>query len=144
MKRFDEEWSVIGTIDPQTVTSTGANTDVVALDDYSELAFIFCTGNMASETIDAQVESCDSDGSNNATLKAATQLAAHASNNDGKQIIISVIPSDLLASGKAHVRGNFTTGGASGGPVSCVVLGRSYHRPATDNDLASVAQVARA
>ena len=75
-------------------------------------------GNMAAETIDFKAYTCDSNGTNAVALKSATQLAAHASNNDNMQVIIGVRAPDLLASGKQHIKFGLVTGNTTGGPAS--------------------------
>lgn len=132
---------VIATIDPQTVANTEKFTDVVDMAKYPQALFAFALGDMAAETIDAKVYTCESDGSGAAALKSATQLSAHASNNDNKQILIAVRGTDLLDSGKRYVKGGMVTGGATGGAAACVVLGFSRADPVTDVDLASVAEI---
>lgn len=102
---------------------------------------IFRLGDMAAETIDCVVETCDSNGSNNVTLKAATQLAAHASNNDSKIIVIAVDSNELNASGKSHIRGKITTGGVTGGTCSIAVLGLQGRYAMADLDNSAVVQV---
>lgn len=135
---------VAGVINPATTANTQRNTGAIDVSRFDSLLFIFALGDMASETIDAGVESCDSDGTSNAadiTGKQATQITAHASNNDNKQVVIAVNCQAVLASGKQYVRGTMVTGGATGGPASCIVLGTHRYGPPTDFDLASVVQV---
>lgn len=136
---------VVSTIDPQTVASTPVVGDYVAVKNYHKLIFIFLVGNMAAETIDCGVyEATDGSGTGAQALKAATQLAAHASNNDNKQIVIEV-DTRKLSSGFTHVAPRMVTGGATGGPAAAIGLGAvNRFDPGTDADLASVAEIARA
>lgn len=139
-----EGLGVAGVITPATTANTQRNTGAIDLSVWDSLLFIFTLGDMASETIDCGVETCDSDGTSNAvdiTGKQATQLAASASANDGKQIVIHVKSVDLIANGKRYVRGTMVTGGATGGPAGCVVLGTAHYGPADGVDLSSVVQV---
>ena len=141
-----EGLGVAGVITPATTANSQRNTGAIDLAIWDALLFVFSLGNMASETIDCGVETCDSDGTSNAvdiTGKQATQLSAHASNNDDKQIIVAVRSSDLITNGKRYVRGTMVTGGATGGPAGCVVLGVPRYGPAGDVDLASVVQVVK-
>lgn len=136
--------ALVGVINPATTANTQRNTGAIDISKYDSLLFIFALGDMASEAIDFGVESVDSDGTSNAadiTSKQATQLAAHASNNDNKQVVIAVNCQAVLASGKRYVRGTMVTGGATGGPAACIVLGVSRYGPATAQDLSSVVQV---
>lgn len=141
-----EGLGVAGVITPATTANTQRNTGAIDLAVWDSLLFVFSLGNMASETIDCGVETCDSDGTSNAvdiTGKQATQLSAHASNNDDKQIVVAVKSVDLIANGKRYVRGTMVTGGGTGGPAGCVVLGVPRYGPADGVDLASVVQVVK-
>ena len=73
-----------------TASSTPLASTAVNMKNFGKALVIFCLGDMAAEAIDCIVETCASNGSSNTTLKSATQLASHASNNDSKQIVIAV------------------------------------------------------
>ena len=136
------EQVAVAAVNTGTASSTPLAGTAADLSKFDQVAFIFCLGDMASETIDCIVESCDSNGANNASLKAATQLAAHASNNDSKQIVINVRASDLIASGKRYARGKITTGGATGGTCTIVAVGGEQRNPPTDvEDASSVVEI---
>lgn len=124
-----------------TASSTPLAGTAQSMANLGKALVIFRLGDMAAETIDCVVETCDSNGSNNVTLKAATQLAAHASNNDSKVIVIAVDNNELPASGKSHIRGKITTGGATGGTCSIAVLGLQGRYAMADLDNAAVVQV---
>lgn len=137
-----EKIAVAGVLSPATVANSEAFTTVVDMSKFHQCLGIAMLGNMAAETIDFKAYSCDSDGNNAASLKAATQLAAHASNNDSKQVVISVRAEDLQASGKRYIKFGVVTGDAVGGPVAVVALGVDAHyQPASDSNAASVKQV---
>lgn len=144
MQSACEQLAVVSRINPATVTSAGANGDTVDMAKYGQVAFFFALGDVAAETVDALVQQCTAaDGTGAATLKAATQLAAHASNNDNKQIVIEVKASDLGAAYR-WVRPRLVTGGATGGPAVCVgVAYTSRNEPASDGDLSSVVEIKR-
>lgn len=141
--KLSEAVAVVGTIDPATVANTEVFTDVVNLGTLVQAMAVAMIGNIAAETVDFKAYSCDSDGNNAAAItgRAATQLAAHASDNDGKQLVINVLTGDLLASGKQHVKFGLVTGGVTGGPCSVIVLGSPRQGLASANDLASVAEI---
>lgn len=126
-----------------TASSTPLASGAIACASFDQVLVTFNLGDMAAETIDCKVQTCDSDGtSNTADLKAATQLAAHASNNDNKVITITVRQEDLIASGKKHIRGVITTGNTVGG-TCCIVahgVGAKYG-PGSDSDASAVVQV---
>lgn len=139
-----EGLGVAGVIAPVTTANTQKNTGAIDLAKWDSLLFVFQTGDMASETIDFGVETCDSDGTSNAVDivgKQATQLGASASANDNKQVVISLKSVDLIANGKQYVRGTMVTGGATGGPCACLVLGVPRYGPASGVDLASVVEI---
>lgn len=130
------QWST-GTANSTPLAGTAA-----AVKNWGKLLVVFRLGDMAAETIDCVVETCDSNGANNVTLKAATQLAAHATNNDSKVITVGVETNEVVASGKQHIRGKITTGGATGGTCSIAVLGLECRNgPASANDSSDVVQV---
>lgn len=140
-----EKLGVVSTIDPVTITSTQVYGDGVDMSKYHQVTFIFSLGDMASETIDALVQSDTAAAHDDtpATLKSATQLAAHATNNDNKQIVITVRSEDL-PTGDRYVRPSMVTGGATGGPASCVGLAHDVrHGLASDSDLATVVEIVR-
>jgi hypothetical protein len=137
-----EKIALVGTIDPATVANTEVFTDVVDMSKFLQCLGIALIGNIPAETVDFKAYSCDANGSNSVALKACTQLAANASTNDNTQLVISVRAEDLQASGKQHIRFGLVTGGATGGPCAAVALGvDARFGPASDSDLASVAQI---
>lgn len=139
-----EVLAVVSTIDPQTVTSSAAAAgDGIDMSRFEQCTAFFLLGDMASGTIDCilQQETVSSFDDSVSTLLAATQLAASATVNDNKQIVLSARSEDLAA-GDRYVRPQITIGDATGGPVSCVVLGHSArYEPAADFDLATVVEI---
>lgn len=138
-----ERVAVIATVDPQTVANSEKLTDAVDMSKWEEVLFILLLGDMASETIDFKLqESATSGGSyTDISGKAATQLSAHASNNDNKQIVINLKASEL-SSGMRYVKGRAITGGATGGPACVIALGvKPRYAPGSDDDLSSVAEI---
>lgn len=121
--KASEKIAVAGVASPATVSNTEVFSGVVDLGAYHQAMGIALLGNMASETIDFKCYRCDSDGSNAVSLKAATQLAASATANDSKQVIINVTADELMASGAQYVKFGLVTGGATGGAAAVVALG---------------------
>ncbi len=140
--KLSERLALVATIDPQTVT-TEVFTDVVDFGANVQAMAIASLGNMAAETIDFKFYSCDSDGNNAAAVTglAATQLAAHASNNDNKQLIINVRDTDLLASGKQHGKFGLASGSTVGGAASVDVIAEPRQGLASAGDLSSVVEI---
>lgn len=120
-----EKVAVAGLLVPATVANTEVFTDVVDVSKYGGVMAIAVLGNMASETIDFKAYRCASDGSSAVALTgyAITQLAAHASNNDSKAVIVSMLSDALMASGAQYVKFGLVTGGATGGPAMAIALG---------------------
>lgn len=131
---------------PATFANTEKVSDAITIADYMAFMFVLLIGDMASETVDFRLEVADDSGftTNKTTLKAATQLAANASNNDSKQIILEARNEDALrvSSTALYIRGRAITGGATGGP--CAIVGFGVQpRYGKGSHLASVLEVAR-
>ena len=141
-----EGLAVAGVIPPAATANTQRLTGAIDVSKWDQLLFIFQLGDMSNETFDCGVETCDSDGTSNAvdiTGKQATQLAASASANDNKQIVIAVKSSDLIANGKQYVRGTMITGNTGGGPAACVVIGVGRYGPSSAYDISSVVEIVK-
>ncbi|MBM4069631.1 MAG: hypothetical protein FJ271_11870 [Planctomycetes bacterium] len=105
--------------------------------------FILLLGDMAAETIDFKLQESATSGGTYTDIsgKAATQLAAHASNNDNKQIVINLKAPELSA-GMRYVKGRAITGNSTGGPACVIALGmKPRFAPGSDDDLADVVQI---
>jgi hypothetical protein len=130
------QWST-GTASSTPLAGTAADMKL-----WGKALVVFRLGDMAAETIDCVVERCESGGTGNVTLKAATQLAAHAANNDSKIIVIAVDSNDLAGTDQEHIRGKITTGGVTGGTCSIAVIGlEPRYGPAGDNDNTAVVEI---
>lgn len=129
-------------LDPQTVANTAKLTAAVDMSKFSEVTFTFLLGDMASETVDCGVyESAAAGGTYTALAgKQATQLAAHASNNDNKQVIVTV-KSEEMTAGMRYLKGRMVTGGATGGAACITAHARPRYKPGTDDKASGVAQV---
>lgn len=91
--------------------------------DFRRFLATFLTGDMAAETIDcAIVKASDSSGTGVAVLKGATQLAAHATNNDHKSIRINLAASDIDAA-KPFIAVRIVTGSTTGGDCGMTLEG---------------------
>lgn len=137
-----EKLAIIGTIDPATVANSEVFTDVVDMAKFHQVVAYALLGNIAAETVDFKAYTCNSDGSGATQLKACTQLAAHATNNDNVQLGINVRAEELGPLSKQYVKFGLVTGGVTGGPAAVVVLGADGRfQPESDSDLASVVQL---
>lgn len=140
-----EKCALVGRVNPQTVANTEKFTDVLDMSKWGQALGIALLGDMAAEAIDFKCYTCASDGSGAVQLKAATQLAAHASNNDNKQIVMNVRVDEVITAStqtKQYVKFGLVTGGATGGPACVVALGlKPRFGPGTDDDVSSVVEV---
>lgn len=142
MQRLSEEIVLLAATAPATVNSTPGVSAWVDASQMHELLAVFQTGDMAAETIDFKIEQAtDGSGTGVKDLKAATQLAAHASNNDGKQVFITATADKIDSqNGFRYVRTRAVTGNTTGGIVAQQLWGRPTYKPAAHN--ASVVQTA--
>lgn len=121
--KASEKIALVGAINPQTVANVEQFTGVVDLGAYHQALGIALLGNMAAETINFTAYRCDAAGNNAVALKAATQLSASATANDGKQVMVNVTADELMASGAQYVKFGLVTGDTTGGPAAVVALG---------------------
>jgi hypothetical protein len=127
-----------------TASSTPLASGQVSFKAFGKLMFILTTRDMAAETLDFKVVACDSNGANDADItgKAITQLAANASNNDDKVVVICVDEADMPQSATlTFVQAIATTGGATGGTVCITTLGTHFNGPASGVDSTAVLQI---
>lgn len=127
-----------------TASSTPLVTSYADAKNVDTIMLVASLGNMAAETIDvALYQATDTSGTSAKSLKAATQLAAHATNNDNKIVVVSVRKEELdLANGFDCVAGRIVTGGATGGTCGLTVLGGDLrYGPASAVDAAEVVEV---
>jgi hypothetical protein len=107
-----------------TASSTPLVTSYVSAKNFGRALLIARLGDMASETVDVAIYQGQGGSTNAKSLKAATQLAAHASNNDNGILLIGVDLNDLdVANGFTHIAGRIVTGGVTGGTCTLVLLG---------------------
>jgi len=106
-----------------TASSTPLITAWVKPGSFRRVLGILALGDMASETIDCVLmRAVDSGGTSPTNVKLATQLAAHASNNDNKIILLNASEADYDPA-KPFMALKVTTGGATGGLVAMTLLG---------------------
>ena len=108
-----------------------ATVKYIDMADWEQVIFIFQTGNVAAKTFDFRVyEARDAAGTGVQLLTgyAATQLAAHATNNDDKQIVI-VVRREALTKATAtvaaytHIKAGMLSEAAQDGPCAILALG---------------------
>ena len=141
-----EACAVVATIDPDAYTAATTVSDYADMGQFESVMFIVSVGTMASTaTLDAVVQQAtDASGTgakNLTSSKAITQLTEAGGDSD-KQVIINVRAEDLdLSNGFSHVALS-VTGATAASDYGVVALGfNARTMPASDNDLASVAEI---
>jgi hypothetical protein len=135
-----EGLKLIGVRNPGTLNNVAAGTGAVDMSKYHRVIAVLALGDMAAEAIDFRLES-DSVDTFNADLQtvvAATQLAAHATNNDNKQVALQCHAANLKP-GHRFLRARGVTGAATGGPAAILLF--SEPRYSTEPHLASLVEV---
>lgn len=138
--------TLIGTIDPQSVTTTEVFTDVIDMTDFDEVTFYFMTGASGADDIVARVVTCDSGGTNAAAFKTASTLSGSATANDNVQIIVNVTAEDLAGgstNADRYVKGGIVSA-SNATLAACAVIGyKPKHGPghADVPDLTSVQEI---
>lgn len=142
-----ETWAVLATIDPDEYAAGAQNSDWVDMGLFDQIMAVVMTGIIDTlSTLDAKLTQATSSGGageKDITGKAITQLVAA---DDDKQAVINCRADELdIANDFRFVR-LVQTGGA-GSPATTVFhqafvfgLGARYE-PASDGDLASVAEI---
>ncbi len=125
-----------------TASSTPLDTSVFYKlgDKNRRLVAIFILGNMANETIDCiLLKASTTTGTGAASLKTSTQLAASATVNDKKIVIINLESSELLAdTAKQFVGARITTGAGTGGICSIIILAFDGRQAMDAEEIAAV------
>lgn len=146
--RLSEMLAVVGTIDPVVVVDTELFTDYIDMSKFHQCIGIMQLGNVNDKTFDFVAYGYSDEAAGDSTaIKSCTQLAAHATSNDGKQLVIGVTKEDLLAKCPAgvdlrYVRFGMVSEAAQDGPVGVLALAAMANYDwARDSDLASVAEI---
>jgi hypothetical protein len=142
VSELNEALKIAGVRSPAIVNNTQALSSVVDMSLYQKVMAILNLGDMANETVDFSLRSSNaiSGGALTGTVTtrlAATQLAANASANDNKQIILELDSSQL--GGDRYLDARAITGGATGGVAGILIFGEPYYT--SQSHIASVVQV---
>jgi hypothetical protein len=135
-----EGLKLIGVRNPGTLNNVASLTGAVDMSKYHRVVALLALGDMAAEAIDFRLES-DSAEAFNVDLQpvvAATQLPAHATNNDNKQLALQCHAADLKP-GHRYLRARGVTGAATGGPAAILLFGEP--RYSTEPHLTSLVEV---
>ena len=143
-----EDFAVLATVDPDAYAAGAQNSDWADLGRFDQALAIVFSGTMpALGTIDAKLQQADSAAGGNAkdiTGKAITQLTGA---DDDKQAVINCRAEELDSANNFRfvrlvVTLGDTTSPAGTNDAMGVILGLgSRYGPASDNDLASVAEI---
>lgn len=119
-----------------TVGPRAVGGDEIDMSKWHEVMAVFLWGNMAAEALDTGLQSSSKSGGSysNISGKQITQQAAHASNNDNLQHVVSLQSEEIT---NRYVKARMVTGNTTGGPAAYVVLGRGRFKPGTGDNLSS-------
>ncbi len=142
MGKLFETVAVVGTIDAKDQNNqAGVLSDAIDMSKWSEILVILNCGNV-DNAIDLKLTEASTSGGSYSDIsgKAITQLAAHATNNDGAICLIALNGAELTA-GNRYVKASLTVGNGTSNPLAVVILGLGKQQPVADQDLADVAQI---
>src|SRR5262245_14651256 len=132
-----EEWGIVATIDPANNNNNTFLTDAVDMSRFSEIMALLVLG-ATDIAINFKLQEATTSGGSYADI-AGKAITAFGGTDDNKQAIIS-LKSEELTPGKQFVKGSLTVDAGTTNINTVIVLGRAVYRPATDHDLADVAQ----
>jgi hypothetical protein len=143
MDKLSERLAVVGAVDPDANSAGTLYTDNVDMADFAEALFIGMLGTgvtTGSFVFDLVEDTIDGTGTGAQTLTPARAAAALTTGDNDSQVVIQVRAEDL-SEGYQYVRGRLvmTTAGADAGMLA--IAGRPRFHPASDYDLASVAEI---
>lgn len=134
--------AVAAVLPPAATANTERFSGVVDMSQFLQAQAVVSLGDMANETVTIKVYACDASGNSAEALTGKTvELAASASANDSKQVVINVRAEDLLDTDLHHIKVGVVTGSSDGGPAGAVVLGAPRQGWGTALNAASVVQV---
>lgn len=139
-----ERAAVVATVDPDAYAAGAESSDWVNMGLFESIMAIVMAGTLgASATLDAKLEQAtDSSGTGvkDVTGKSITQLVK--ATDDDKQAVINCRGEELdVSNGFSYVRLTMTVGTAASDAGGVVLGFGPRYAPASDNDLASVAQI---
>ena len=141
-----EQAAVLATIDPDVTVASTVVSDYVDASEFANYQAIIMAGTLGSSaTLDAKlVQATDGSGTDvkDITGKAITQLTQASPDDSDKQAVINLKPEELdLANDFTHFALSLTVAVATS-DVGALVQGLDpRYGPASDNDLASVAEI---
>lgn len=136
---FSEDWAIVATIDPDANTVATLQSDEIDMTDWEQLAVITMVGTMgASASVVTTITDSATSGGSFSTVTGKTHTIGGTSPTSGgdTQKIIHFRSSEGNSNAR-YVKVSMQTTGATT-DSALLVLGKGRHRPAYDNDLASV------
>jgi hypothetical protein len=142
MDKLSEKLAVVGVVDPDANAAGTFYTDAIDMALFDEVMIIGLLGisvTTGSHVFSAIEGTAAGTGSGYQLLSGRAATALTSGDNDN-QVVINVRASEL-SSGYRYVRGRLvaTTAGADAAVVA--IAGRPRFHPASNNDLASVAEI---
>lgn len=138
--------AIVATVDPDVLTAAAHTSDWVDMANFERVSAIVMAGTLgASATFDAKLQQAtDSSGTGakDITGKSITQLTQASPDDSDKQAVINCSAEELdLANSFTHVALIITVATASSDGGGVVIGYNARVNPASDNDLASVAEL---
>lgn len=142
MDKLSERLAVVGVVDPDANAAGTFRTDAIDMADFNEVMIIFLLGigvTTGTHVLSAVEEAASGTGSGAQALSGKAAAALTTGSNDS-QAIVHVRASDL-SQGFRYVYGQLvqTTAGADSAVIA--IAGAPRFHPASDYDLASVAEI---
>lgn len=141
-----EEFAVVATVDPDVLTAAAHTSDWVDMSDFAQVMAIAFAGTLGSSaTFDAKLQQAtDASGTSAKDIsgKSITQLTQAGTDQSDQQAIINCRSDELdVENGFTHVALVITVGTASSDGGGVILGRRARYQPASDSDLASVAEI---
>ena len=142
MDKLSERLAIVGVVDPDANAAGTFRTDAIDMADFNEVMLIFLLGTSVTagtHVLSANEEAVSGTGSGSQALSGKAAAAITTGSNDS-QVVVHVRASDLTQ-GFRFVYGVLvqTTAGADSAVLA--IAGAPRFHPATDYDLASVAEI---
>ena len=141
-ERLSEALAVVGAIDPQVLSSTTKTTDVIDASKFDSVLFIVSVGAVTSSgTIDFTVYEGTASGT---VTTSVTSITALDWTDDNKQALVEIDTASLSGPNYRYIKGVLVADSATGaGTYGGVIAlgGKPRFHPASDDDLASVAEI---
>lgn len=138
--------AIAAVIDPDVTAASTVTSDWVSMADFEKIMAIVLAGTLGSSaTLDAKLEQAtDSSGTGAKDIsgKAITQLTQAGTDDSDKQAIINCRADELdVDNDFTHVRLSITVATATSDAGGMILGFNPRFGPASDNDLASVAEI---